>query len=48
MEGKIANDMGNFYWKTKDEEHVAGKRERERDGEIDGGDLEKWVGCTLY
>ena len=32
----------------KDEQHVARERERERDGEIDGGDLEKWVGCTLY
>ena len=28
LEGKIAID-DNFYWKTKDEEHVAGERERE-------------------
>ena len=29
MEGKIAIDKDNFYWKTKDDEHVAGERERE-------------------
>ena len=28
LEDKIAID-DNFYWKTKDEEHVAGERERE-------------------
>ena len=29
MEGKIAIDVDDSYWTTKDEEHVAGERERE-------------------
>ena len=29
MEGKIAIDIDNFNWITKDDEHVAGERERE-------------------